>query len=472
MVYRAPGIYVEEVPSGPRVISGASTSLLGLVGKFPRGDDKPIFVGSYQEFERVFGLPDYNFYGADEMVKASAYGVKLYFENGGSGAWVLRANAGGSVASANNFNWAVVATSAGSWGNKLKVTLRKISAGNFDVIVYYNNVVVERFVGVNFSDRGNPRFAESFVVSDYIKFVAMSGFVEPEDVDNEVEFVLAGGSDGELVFNESVLRKFDVVDDILILIVPMYDGEAYNPNMLAHLKSYLENNKWRFGIINLPRYDVSNLDSLRSTYIAFYVPTGYTVNPISGAVEVVSLSGALAGYYARNDSVRNVGKVPAGVGIGSLNNIISLKENYTQVAIENFYTKGINPVLNKVGYGIVPFGARLSSLDPQWTYINKRRLLQFVEKSIKDALAWVNFENNNAITRLQVKTQIENFLFRLFTLNYFAGTSPNEAYFVICDDTNNPPQAVNAGYLYVDVGIAINKPAEFVVLRFQEKVQG
>ena len=92
-----------------------------------------------------------------------------------------------------------------------------------------------------------------------------------------------------------------------------------------------------------------------------------------------------------------------------------------------------------------------------------------MEKNIKDSLRWVNFENNNPQTRFRVTMQIDNFLRTLFNQGYFAGESPSEAYFVICDSTNNPPEIVDAGYLVVNVGIAINKPAEFVVLVFQEK---
>lgn len=477
MIYKAPGIYVEEIPSGPRPVSGVSTSVLGLVGVFDRGPNVPVFVSSYAEFERKFGYPGYSFYKDTASVRKSAYGVKAFFENGGSSAWILRIN-GGNKASAdvNTDKWKIYASSGGSWGNAVSVVIEAGSYGSDykNLTVKIGNNAVEFFDNVNFADPSNPRYVTTIVNqgSEYIYFEVGTG---GGGVPTDGTISLAGGTDSAVPSSVSIddFRKFDFIDDILLLVVPAFEGDT---TTLLNLKSYLETNKWRFGIVSIDHSDPntvpSGYDSVRSSYIAFYLPYVFVKNPDTGEFEKVSPSGHVAGYYARNDVMANVGKTPAGVSLGSLNGIIGLALNYTQANIELLYPKNFNPIISKPGYGIVIFGGRLSTLDPQWIYINKRRLLQFVEKSIKDAIAWVNFENNNTITRLKVKDQIESFLTRLFTLGYFAGNSKNEAFFVICDDSNNPPDSVSAGYLYVDVGIAVNKPAEFVVLRFQEKTQG
>jgi len=81
----------------------------------------------------------------------------------------------------------------------------------------------------------------------------------------------------------------------------------------------------------------------------------------------------------------------------------------------------------------------------------------------------VVFENNDSGTRLKVKLQMESFLLNLYNENYFAGDTPGDAFFVICDESNNPQEAIDAGFLYVDIGVAPQKPAEFVVFLFQQK---
>jgi len=93
----------------------------------------------------------------------------------------------------------------------------------------------------------------------------------------------------------------------------------------------------------------------------------------------------------------------------------------------------------------------------------------FLEKSVFEATHWIVFENNGPGLWTRIKAQIEGFLKALFNENYFAGNSPAQAFFVIVDDSNNPPESVNNGQVIIDIGIAPNKPAEFVRFRFQQK---
>ena len=94
----------------------------------------------------------------------------------------------------------------------------------------------------------------------------------------------------------------------------------------------------------------------------------------------------------------------------------------------------------------------------------------FCEWSVYAAIWWVAFENNTPGTRARVKAQLDAFLLRLHNQGYFAGTTPDESFQVICDTSNNPPESVNAGELIVDVAIAPGKPAEFIILRFKQKI--
>jgi hypothetical protein len=105
----------------------------------------------------------------------------------------------------------------------------------------------------------------------------------------------------------------------------------------------------------------------------------------------------------------------------------------------------------------------------EWPYIQMRRLFMFLEKSVFKATHSHVFKNNGPALWSAIRTQITNFMLGLFQAGYFAGTTPDEAFFVICDRTNNPQNTVDQGIVFCDIGAAPNKPAEFLVFRFQQK---
>jgi phage tail sheath protein FI len=93
----------------------------------------------------------------------------------------------------------------------------------------------------------------------------------------------------------------------------------------------------------------------------------------------------------------------------------------------------------------------------------------FLEKSVFNSMWWAVFENNGPLLWSRITGQLNGFMNGLYREGFFAGTNPAQAFFVVCDGTNNPPDSVDAGYVVVDIGAAPNKPAEFVRLRFQQK---
>ena len=98
-----------------------------------------------------------------------------------------------------------------------------------------------------------------------------------------------------------------------------------------------------------------------------------------------------------------------------------------------------------------------------------RRLFMFAEKAVFDSTQVFVFESNNAGLRQQVKGLVESYLLGLFNTGHFSGSTPSQAFFVVCDESNNPPSSVAKGLLFVDVGMAPTRPAEFIVFRFQQK---
>ena len=102
-------------------------------------------------------------------------------------------------------------------------------------------------------------------------------------------------------------------------------------------------------------------------------------------------------------------------------------------------------------------------------YVHAVRLFQFVEKSVFNSTQGFLFENISTNLYSLIKTSVDGFLLNLFNTGHFAGSTADQAFFTIVDSTNNPPEVVNAGVIVVDVGIAPNRPGEFLVFRFSQK---
>lgn len=186
-------------------------------------------------------------------------------------------------------------------------------------------------------------------------------------------------------------------------------------------------------------------------------------------------SGAIAGIYARVDNERGVWKAPANVGVRSITGPSVNVTNAQQDGLNVDPTSGksINIIRSFTGRGTLVWGARtLAGNDNEWRYISVRRLYNFVEESIQEATAFVVFEPNTANTWMRVKGMIEAFLTNLWRDGALAGATTKEAFFVrvglgvtmTADDILN-------GKMYVEVGLAAVRPAEFIILKFEHKLQ-
>jgi phage tail sheath protein FI len=142
----------------------------------------------------------------------------------------------------------------------------------------------------------------------------------------------------------------------------------------------------------------------------------------------------------------------------------------TTLTIGDEEQAGLNPVgINAIrafpGRGIRAFGSRTLSSDPAWRFLTARRVVDAVERSLARALQWMVFEPNNLITRQSVTATASTLLGMLHREGILAGTTPEEAYAVRCDEENNPESTRDAGGLVVDVAVAPSSPYEFVVFR-------
>jgi len=130
---------------------------------------------------------------------------------------------------------------------------------------------------------------------------------------------------------------------------------------------------------------------------------------------------------------------------------------------------GINCIRKFPGRGIRVWGARTLALtDPSWRYINVRRLFNYVEASIERATQWVVFEPNDPILWGKIRRDVNSFLRTVWLSGALFGNTPDEAFYVKCDLELNPPETRDLGYLFIEMGLAPVKPAEFVVFRISQ----
>jgi phage tail sheath protein FI len=241
---------------------------------------------------------------------------------------------------------------------------------------------------------------------------------------------------------------------------------------------FCERNKYCFAILDAPpatspqqvkewRMAV-NYDT---KYAALYYPWIQVADLSNGngTMRLVPPSGYIAGIYARSDAERGVHKAPA-------NEVV---RGATGLAVQ--VTKGEQDVLNPLGIncirsfpgrGIRVWGARTLSSDPAWRYINVRRLFNMVEESIERGTQWVVFEPNDPDLWARVRRDARAFLTVTWRSGALFGATPDQAFYIKCDEETNPQETRDLGQLIIEIGIAPVKPAEFVIFRISQWAGG
>ena len=173
-----------------------------------------------------------------------------------------------------------------------------------------------------------------------------------------------------------------------------------------------------------------------------------------------------AGIYARVDHTRGVHKAPANEPIHG-----ALDVDYL---ISKALQDGLNPggvnCIRKINGKITVWGARTigGDLNFDTKYISTRRLLIFIEKSIDHGTQWVVFEPNDRSLWAKIERNVGAFLTTVWRDGALFGSTPKEAFYVRCDDETNPPEERDLGKVTTEIGVAITKPAEFVIFRVQQ----
>lgn len=267
------------------------------------------------------------------------------------------------------------------------------------------------------------------------------------------------------------------IDDIAIVAAPSAGGYPQKENVAAAagaLVAHAERARYRIAVVDGPKG--SSLNEIRdfrgqfdSKYAALYHPWIEILDPLAPPVPgvpprklLLPPSGFVTGIYARNDIERGVHKAPANEVVRGLTRF---EANINTPRQEVLNPEGINCLRFFEGRGSRVWGARTMSSDPEWKYVNVRRLFIFVEHSLDKATQWAVFEPNNERLWRNIRQTVEDFLFVLWRDSALVGEKPEQAYFVRCDRTTMTQNDLDNGRMICLVGIAPSRPAEFVIFR-------
>ena len=295
-------------------------------------------------------------------------------------------------------------------------------------------------------------------------------------------YTLTGGKDGDEPTGEeykSALALLAAIEDLSIIAAPGSSAYEDAQTVRNDLISFAEKRRaYRIAVLDTPEgQSVSEAQGWRgqvdSKHAALYYPWVVVANPLArpgdeSISKEIALppSGFVCGIYARNDVERGVFKAPANEVVrGSLR--FETDINFAQQEVLN--PLGVNCLRFFPGRGYRVWGARTASSDPEWKYVNVRRYFNFLERSIDVGTQWAVFEPNGERLWTNIRETIGSFLETQWRSGALLGTDPKQAYFVRCDRSTMTQDDLDNGRLICLVGVAVVKPAEFVIFRIGQK---
>jgi phage tail sheath protein FI len=506
--YLTPGVYVEEVPSASKPIEGVGTSIVAFVGLAPGGPvNVPMRISNWTQFARIYGDPNEPDNGPFMPGAYLAHSVYGYFQNGGGLAWIVRVGGGDGAP-------AKLAALPSSTDDSVEAfrAIAKGSAADSDVSIDLQEETPAKDGGdatykliVNAGDKTEThdgltmnKKQKSFIVTKVnsaSKLITLeeTGASLPDEmrVPRTGKYALALPAipvgevkpkefEGDVAKREG-LGGLAAVDEITMLCIPdlqtLADNDVAMRDLQGKMIAHCENASDRMAILDAPpnllpqdilewRMNTAGYDS---KFAALYYPWLEVMDPLTNQPMLVPPSGHVAGVWARTDSTRGVHKAPANEVVMGVN---GLGFQVTQEEQGGLNKVGINCIRSFPGRGIRIWGARTLSSDPEWRYINVRRLFNYIAESIMEGTQWSVFEPNDEMLWTQLRIAAANFLTRTWREGALFGATPEQAFYVKCDSETNPPDVIEAGQVIVEIGISPVKPAEFVVFRISQFTAG
>jgi Bacteriophage tail sheath protein len=528
--YRTPGVRIEWLDAAPQQPVLARTDVTGFVGVAERGPlHQPVAVETFEQYVGVFGTGRAQGY--------LPYAVEGFFANGGTRCWVVRAadpaqarfaflDLSVTTGPASVGRLRLTATSQGTWGNSIRVTLQPdpLQYGRFSLVLRLGAVLeIWRDVGV---DKDGPRFVVNLLAGggrsgtgSRLVTATWSPGPRRSESTGTTEGVLAGGADGLATLTARHLAgshapsedpwgvaALDAVDEIGIVCVPdcwprprpdersptppPHDCSRPGPpaagagvrvdrgperpglsDQVAALQreviAHCEARGDRVALLDAPRGTVPGALGWRasapdSAYAAAYYPWIQVVDPDSTTGEVVEVppSGHVAGVCGRVDANPGVHKPPAG-------EVVELAVDTTTPVDDidhgDLNEVGVNAL--RASRSVQVMGARTLSRDPQWRYLNVRRLAIMIERTVERAAAWTVFEPSSGRLQAEITRVVTGVMEEVWRRGMLNGATREQAYRVVCDASVNPVENLLTGELVCLVYLNPPPPAEFVVLR-------
>lgn len=505
MTYQRPGVYINETLLPAAIaVEGTANAAGAAIGAFASGPTQVTLVTSWYDFVRT--------YGGYSAAYPATFGVGMFFKNGGSELYVRRvvhSDADQATAAVVNSSSQAVATftaiSYGAEGNNLRIQLTPASSGFYDLTVYKEgpqnvsgttagDIILERFTNVVFTDANSGDFIETVVnlQSRYITVDVTDGTKIP----TAAIYPFTGGDNGTtpnavdyLGTSNAVLDEFSTIDRPLVFFVPEVvaqlgatDAQTVNDEIIGWAETHngfvvIDTDEALTG--TAPNVSVANAITYAggfqpSSHAAVYFPNIYITDPLgrsNASLRKIGPAGAVVGLYLSTDRANGPFKAPAGVG-AQIRGAVAVERKFTSAELDslNSASTPLNAIRTLPGAGIVSMGARTLLQDGTANkYVNMRRSLIYIRRQLELITEFALFENNDERLWAQVRTAVGTFLNDYRNQGGLRGATPAAAYYVKCDAENNSVNDIANGEVHIEVGVALQYPAEFIVINLSQK---
>lgn len=495
-----PGVYVQEIPSFPPSVAEVETAIPAFIGYTQKADKVsvgdlvmiPTKIGSMVEFTTLFGSPvsealnsinlgvtdngggQYDIKITYDDTKRSNYllyySVQSFFDNGGGTCFIVSVEpyrTDGTVL-AGTYTVPAGPPAPGAPPPEIGLLNGLAKVKDVDEVTL---LVIPEAANVSKTDKG---VKYGSIINQMISQAAdpdcrdRIAIIDPYQVTLKTKTY----TDGDLDTDIDLIRKWTVGPESDRYAAAYYPtlttsyNHAYDTANLAVTTYTLTS-----GAIASPVIAVGDKLS-KFPGSAFY---NAVTTALSNEFVVIPPSGAIVGLYTRIDDTKGVWKAPANETLSSVVGPtvdISNREQQS-LNVDPNTGKSINIIRTFPGYGVLVWGARtLNGNDNEWRYISVRRFFNMVEESIKKSIQWAVFEPNTAPTWVKVQAMIENYLFLKWRDGALAGTKPEQAFYVkVGLGTTMTADDILAGTMNVEIGMAVARPAEFIVLKFIQLMQ-
>lgn len=494
--YKRPGVFVTESLLSSQAVGAASAASVGAFMEVSyRGPTtEPHLVSSWAEFVQLYG----GFSGIAAKFRFLPYAVYQYFVNGGAACWIQRVVGTGAAAATASLNdvaatpHATLTASAknpGIWGNSTYVQIvdRDAVNGRFDLFVNFggttDSAIVERFTNVTM-DKTDDRYVVGVVNSttagsNYVTLTdASSPTAAPSNKPAVGTFVMSAGLDGadpaSSDYLNTALPLLEQVPDPIVLNIPGCSSSTIINGVHAFWVTAGRTNG--FLITDTasgldPNGAVTYEGLLTATsHGAVYYPWQHYIDAAStlpGATILLPPGGSIMGLYMQTDRARGPFKTPAGFGT-TIAGVVNNERQLSNSDLDTLNSSNVNAIRQVPGVGIVAMGGLTLQKTGSTSFIAIRRSLIYIEQSLQNLSLFAVFEPNDARLWSLISDVFGGFLNGYWNQGGLAGDTPNDAFFVTCDDTNNTQQTIGAGEVHADVGVSLEFPAQFVVINIAQ----